>query len=269
VVALVPPSPAPPDAGPSAPMMMDPTRAVNVSVGGGVSALTTGAAGGPGNPERALFLSGLRDSLQAEWRPKEVYYRLNTAGKLDESAVLLTLLQVRIRADGSIARTEVSRSSGLPALDAEAVNAFQRAQPLRRLPAVMVDKDGGFSVQLRFQFELGVFRFATQLKNALLAQWQPSVFFKRAGDRTRSTITRVMVTREGVLVHATVLTSAGFGYLDDSAMEALRPGLRLPPPPAAFAQRPGLVPIFVEFVHRVGQEGNVHIVQLTDENPSN
>ena len=269
-VLAPPPTPPPPVPDAGAPTqrtsVAPPQAAAGLAVGSGdgTSEVTTGAATGPGGAERAAFLALLRDTLKAEWRAKEVYYRLDRKGAL-EVPVLVTLLQVRILRDGTVRSADVSKSSGLQALDAEALRAIQRAQPLPRPPPALLDREGGFSVPVSFQLQLGVFRFAIQLKQALLAQWQPSMFFRRAGDRPRSTIARLMLTRQGVLVHATVLTSAGYTYLDDTAMDALKPGIHLPAPPAVFAQRPGLVPIFVEFVHNVGDPGNVHVVELGDE----
>jgi TonB family protein len=239
---------------------------VGAGQGAGPADLSTNATGpgAAGSSARAAFLANLKARLQAEWRPQEIYKRVDSSGRL-EGSTLVTLLKVRLRADGTLEHAEVGKSSGLPALDTEAIDAFKRSQPLGRPPAETLDKDGRFTVQVGFHLEVGVFRFASRLQKAVIARWHPSMAFRRAGDKNRATIARIMLTRKGVLVHAKIVSPAGIDFLDEGVLAALPIGMQLPEPPRAFSPKPGLVPVWIEFLHRVRAPSGLHIVKLTEE----
>ena len=172
-----------------------------------------------------------------------------------------TILDVRIRADGSLERISVHAPSGIPELDAEALDAFRRARPLPRPPTDVVDSQGGYALQFGFHLDVAVFHFRKQVERAILEDWRGSPAFRQAGDRPRTTKARMLLTREGALVHILVLTSAGLELLDEGVRKALQPGKRFPPPPPAFVRRPGLIPVDLEFLHNVRAPSNVHTLR--------
>jgi hypothetical protein len=66
-------------------------------------------------------------------------------------------------------------------------------------------------------------------------------------------VVRLMLDRQGALVNASVVASAGIDFLDSGAIGWAKPGIRFPPPPPAFGKSEGPVPVFVAFLHREGQ----------------
>jgi hypothetical protein len=69
-----------------------------------------------------------------------------------------------------------------------------------------------------------------------------------------------LVQRDGLITQVNPVSSAGVDFLDNGAAQACKPGDRLPPPPDIFPSvAGGLVPLFIEFQHRVGAASDVRI----------
>lgn len=207
----------------------------------------------PGTPSaKSLYLRDLKRRLRAAWRAAEVYERLDPQGRL-RGSIFITAFEVRLRANGTVELAELRASSGLPALDAEAKDALGRAQPLPPLPPGIVDAEGGFKVRCEFHLDVGMFRFADELRRAIEQIWKPSKAFQASAEIERTTIVRMMVSRDGSLLSTTVMQSSGIDFLDKGALAPLEPGLRFPPPPPGFGQGAGPAAVFVGFAHRAGQ----------------
>jgi TonB family protein len=209
-----------------------------------------------GHSALALFRADLKRRLRAAWRPIEIYQRLDPQGQLQGSR-LITAVQVRLRADGTAEQAAVNGSSGFAALDNEALAALRRALPLPRLAPEIIDGKGGFEVRCTFHLDIGLYRFARELHHAIAQEWHPSRAFLMSGDKTRKTVLRLTLSREGALTATSVMTSAGIDFLDSGAQAALKPGIRLPPPPPGFFRKGTAVPVVVAFDHGAG---NLHIL---------
>ena len=55
-----------------------------------------------------------------------------------------------------------------------------------------------------------------------------------------------------------MINSAGIDFLDRNVLEAVKPGMRLPPPPPGYANSPGGTFMFVAFQHHLGE---VHVLR--------
>jgi TonB family protein len=256
------PSPAPPGtAGPPPDLAARAPAVIDVGDRGARVSPAAARRGIPGHSPRAAFLADLEARLRAAWRGPDVYLRIDPQGQL-RGSLLITGLQVRLRANGTIEKAQVSDSSGFAALDEEAMAALRRTQPLPHLPAEMIDPAGGFDVRCALHLDVGLYRFANALHRAIAEEWRPSRAFLASGDEERTTVVRLMLDRNGVLATTSVVSSAGIEFLDTGALAALKPGARLPAPPSAFIRRPGPVPVFVAFYHRAGE---VHVLRPRED----
>jgi TonB family protein len=198
----------------------------------------------------AVLLNSVRERVRTRWRAREIYPRLDPTGLFGDSS-LITSVNVRMGADGRLERAQVVRGSGLAPMDLEAVAAFARADPFNAPPSAVLDGRGGVEFTMDMEFEVVVHRFRVRTRQRLREQWRPSPAFQRNGDHERVTTARVLVTPDGVLTRAAVISSAGIDFLDRGVLEALRAGLRLPRPPASYGAVSGLVPLWIEFHHNV------------------
>jgi protein TonB len=203
------------------------------------------------DPARAAFRSQLRRHLHEAWHANEVFARIDPHGHL-EGSLFTTAIKVRLRADGTIESSGLAESSGIPALDREAADGLTRMEPLPPLPASMQDERGGWDVLCKFYLDVGLFRFAAEIRNAISEKWRPSRAYAATSDQERKTVARFVLTGDGTLVSAEVVQSAGIDFLDANALAMARPGMRLPPPPPAFMRQPGPANVFVAFLHHAG-----------------
>ena len=185
--------------------------------------------GTPGPSPRTTFLALMKKHLRAAWRAGEVYQRIDPMGRL-EGSMFVTGFQVRLRADGRVERAEQSDSSGIRELDLEGQAAITRMQPLPPLPPELVDASGGFDVRCSFHLDVGLFRFANKLHHAIAQHWRPSHAFASTSEVERKTVVRLMLDRQGALVEASVVASAGIDFLDSGAVGWAKPGIKFPPP---------------------------------------
>jgi TonB family protein len=208
--------------------------------------------GTPGPSPRSIFLAHMKKQLRASWRAAEVYLRIDPQGRL-QGSMLVTALQVRLRADGTVEKSQLSDSSGIRDLDVEAMSVMERVKTLGQVPAELLDAQGGFDVRCSFHLDVGLYRFANQLHHAIAQEWRPSKAYASTMAQERKTIVRLMLTRDGALTEAKVMASAGIDFLDQGAISWARPGMKFPPPPPAFGRGEGPFPIFVAFLHLTGE----------------
>ena len=92
----------------------------------------------------AAFFNRVKQAVSAKWDPNG---RLRAKNRTPGWADRVTVLNVTLRPDGSVADVYVARGSGVDELDQEAVKAFEQAQPFTNPPAALVEQ--GF---IRFTF---------------------------------------------------------------------------------------------------------------------
>jgi TonB family protein len=206
----------------------------------------------------AGFINIVRDRVRRVWRVREVYHQTDPALRYRGDA-LVTEVAVRVAADGTVASAKVQKSSGLPEVDEEAAAALRRAGPYPP-PVGIADPQGGLTFNITFTLDLSLLRFLIAARQTLMERWIPSRAFRRVGDRERITTFRVMLRRDGVIAQVNPIASAGIDFLDAGATAALKVGDQLPPPPDVFpVVTGGLVPVFIEFQHRVGAPSDVRV----------
>jgi TonB family protein len=189
--------------------------------------------------------------VQRRWRgAREAYEQAHAEGRLDGRA-LESVVNVRVRSDGSLAHAQIVQRSGIEPIDTEAVAVFGRAEPFAAPPGEALDDSGGVQFNFRLAVDDSGPSFLQRARRAVRARWRPSPAFFRSGDRERVTVARVLLTAQGVLTSASVVASAGIDFLDRGALEALQAGTQLPGPPDDFVPRAGLVPVLIEFHHTV------------------
>lgn len=96
----------------------------------------------------AGFFNRVKQAVSARWDPNG---RLRAKGRQTIYADKVTLLSVTLRADGSLADVFVAQTSGIDALDLEAVQAFEHAQPFSNPPAGLAQNG-----LIRFNFGFSV-----------------------------------------------------------------------------------------------------------------
>jgi TonB family protein len=219
---------------------------------GSETALVPAKAGPVGPSPMAAFRAELKQKMRAAWHAREIYERIDPQGRM-QGTLLITSLNVRLRADGTVENAVLHDSSGVAALDTEASAAIQRMKPLSRLPSEIVDAQGGFLVRCAFYLDLGLFRFANHLHRTIAEEWHPGRAFQSSGDHERVSVVQLTLDRRGTLVAASVLQSAGIDFLDQNALGWARLGMVLPAPPANFMQGRDRVPVYVAFAHMSGR----------------
>jgi outer membrane biosynthesis protein TonB len=275
--ATLPAAEAPATPAPRAPVGM-----IVVGIGGGVEDHLPDVPDGGDTALRARrsalagFINQVRDKVRQRWHPSDVYKRADPTGALLRAAedgrargadspaskpARRTVLQVRIRSDGSLERADVFVPSGLTLLDEEAQSAFEGAQPFSAPPREFLDGAGMLSFQFEFYLDLEVAAFRSGMRAAIRREWHPAKAFKGFGDRDRITVVRLLLTFDGIVAHAAVETSSGLEILDENAMHTFKRGMKLPSPPAALGEVAGLVPVHVAFRHSMRGDHEVQILR--------
>jgi TonB family protein len=103
----------------------------------------------------ATFFSGMKKKVAEHWKPADEYQRHDPDPSVYGGKILVTELEVAVRADGSLDRVSVRRSSGLEFLDDTAVQALEKAQPLGEPPCQILKHTGLMRFPLRFAFDTG------------------------------------------------------------------------------------------------------------------
>jgi TonB family protein len=215
------------------------------------SAGTDPAAPVVSSAARMAFRSQLRRHLHDAWHANEVFARIDPMGRLDGS-LFTTAIKVRLSAAGTLERAELAESSGIAALDKEALASLSRIEPLPPVPAEMLDAQSGWNVLCKFYLDVGLFRFAAEIRRVISGMWHPSRAFSVTATEERKTVVRFVINADGTLVSANVVSPAGLDFLDANALAVAPPGTHLPVPPRAFMHQPGPANVFVAFLHQAG-----------------
>jgi TonB family protein len=120
------------------------------STGFGTLAIVAGAQYGR---HATTFFEQVEERLARDWHPDAVALRADPSGALLDGKPRVIAVAVRLRPDGGVAVVELARSSGVPALDAEALDVFHRNQPYPAPPVGML-AEGVARFTLEFRFEL-------------------------------------------------------------------------------------------------------------------
>ncbi len=99
----------------------------------------------------ATFFNRVKERVRDHWKPAEEYQRRDPTGKIYGAEDRYTLLQVNLKADGSLSKVWVVHTCGLDFLDDTAVEAFKEAQPFINPPRRLVE-DGHGIVNFGFGF---------------------------------------------------------------------------------------------------------------------
>jgi TonB family protein len=104
----------------------------------------------------ATFFNRLKRQVAQNWHPDQVYLRRDPTGNVYGTRDRLTVLQVSLKPNGSVAKIFVSKKSGVDFLDDEAVRAFQEAQPFPNPPGGLVDtRSNLITFSFGFHFQIG------------------------------------------------------------------------------------------------------------------
>ena len=107
----------------------------------------------------AFFFNRVKRAVSERWRPANELMRIDPRGQVYGVRDRETVIAVTLRPNGSIVKAEISKASGIPQLDREALSAFLRAQPFHNPPAGLVEKDGLIRFKFGFYLEIGSRRF--------------------------------------------------------------------------------------------------------------
>jgi TonB family protein len=99
----------------------------------------------------ATFFNRVKERVRDHWKPAEEYQRRDPTGRIYGAEDRYTLLQVALKADGSLEKVSVVHTCGLDFLDDTAVEAFKQAQPFINPPRKLVE-DGHGTVSFAFGF---------------------------------------------------------------------------------------------------------------------
>ncbi|MBL6974351.1 MAG: TonB family protein [Deltaproteobacteria bacterium] len=100
------------------------------------------------------FFQRVKDRVREEWEPGPVYRSRDPYGKIYGQKDRLTVLSVTLDAKGMVQRMEVTRESGLPFLDKEAMASFRKASPFPNPPGGLADERGRISFSFGFLLDL-------------------------------------------------------------------------------------------------------------------
>lgn len=104
----------------------------------------------------ASFFNRMKRQVAQNWHPDTVYLRRDPTGKVYGTKDRVTVLEVSLKPNGSLANVVVFQQSGIDFLDAEAINAFHLAQPFPNPPSGLVDAGSQLiTFSFGFQFQVG------------------------------------------------------------------------------------------------------------------
>jgi TonB family protein len=99
----------------------------------------------------ATFFNRVKRQVAENWHPEIEYRRRDPSGNVYGFQDRLTILRVRLTAEGKLKDLELDKASGLGFLDDEAISAFRSAEPFPNPPKGLVDKETGM-IHFRFGF---------------------------------------------------------------------------------------------------------------------
>lgn len=103
----------------------------------------------------ATFFNRMKRQVAQNWHPDTVYLRRDPTGNIYGTRDRLTVLQVSLNPNGSVAKIYVAQQSGVDFLDDEAVRAFRQAQPFPNPPTGLVDARSNL-ITFSFGFHFGI-----------------------------------------------------------------------------------------------------------------
>ena len=105
----------------------------------------------------ATFFNRVKERVRDHWKPAEEYQRRDPTGKIYGGEDRYTLLQVALKADGSLAKPPlVVHTCGLDFLDDTAVEAFKEAQPFPNPPRQLVGRQNPGLIDFDFGFYFAI-----------------------------------------------------------------------------------------------------------------
>jgi len=111
----------------------------------------------------AAFFNRIKREVGSRWDPSPQLMKRDPTGGIYGARDRLTVLRIVLDPQGNLKKADVEKQSGLDFLDAEAVAAFQRAQPFLNPPQGLL-KEGEISFSFGFYIEFSsssmkMFRF--------------------------------------------------------------------------------------------------------------
>ena len=209
----------------------------------------------------AAFIVEVQRRVRDHWNPKEVYQRADPTLHALTNQERRTELALKVRGDGTLESARVAASSGMAELDDEALAACSRAQPFSHPPPEVLDGSGRLAFTFGFELDMAEAAYRADVSRTLREQWRPSPAYRVFSGIDRTTTVRVLLTFDGVLVHAAVVSSSGLDILDRNVLAALKQGMHLPRPPAALGEVAGLVPLRLMFLHSARGANDVRVIR--------
>lgn len=100
----------------------------------------------------APFFNRMKQSVGEHWRPIDELRRRDPTGNIYGYGGRVTVVSVKLNAEGYLKGVQVTRSSGVDFLDREAIAAFEKAQPFLNPPRQLV-QGGEISFPFGFHIE--------------------------------------------------------------------------------------------------------------------
>ncbi|MEK7704800.1 MAG: cell envelope integrity protein TolA [Myxococcota bacterium] len=101
----------------------------------------------------ASFFNRIKRDVSQHWNPLGEYQQRDPSGNIYGHRSRVTVVNVTLRADGTLAHVEVTAGSGIDFLDREAIAAFSRAQPFPNPPKALIDTSSGL-INFPFGFHI-------------------------------------------------------------------------------------------------------------------
>lgn len=102
----------------------------------------------------ATFFNRMKRQVAQNWDPATVWRREDPDGTHYGFKDRVTALRVSLDGKGAMVKVLIVQSSGVDALDDEAIHAFQAAQPFPNPPQALVDADGKITFDFGFYFTI-------------------------------------------------------------------------------------------------------------------
>ena len=101
----------------------------------------------------ASFFNRMKRGVSQHWHPLREYRRRDPTGHIYGQRPRRTILNIKLKADGSLEAVQVTQSSGVDFLDREAIAAFQKAEPFPNPPKGLISDTGYISFPFGFHLE--------------------------------------------------------------------------------------------------------------------
>ncbi|MBN1961935.1 MAG: TonB family protein [Deltaproteobacteria bacterium] len=101
----------------------------------------------------ASFFNRIKRDVSNNWRPMQEYQRRDPTGNIYGFRSRETVLNITLKADGTLKDTKILQSSGLDFLDREAIYAFKRAGPFPNPPKGLIQNNDEISFPFGFYID--------------------------------------------------------------------------------------------------------------------